>query len=78
MRIGHRSRWSGAEGMLYRTATVVKPLTPAGKVDYQGKLWNAVSWSGDPSDVGHRVEVISVERLTLYVDHVLHSGPSAK
>jgi membrane protein implicated in regulation of membrane protease activity len=70
--------WSGAEGMLYRTATVVKPLTPAGKVDYQGELWNAVSLSGDPIDVGDRVEVISVERLTLYVDRAPQSGPSAE
>ena len=70
--------WSGAEGMLYRTATVVKPLTPAGKVDYQGELWNAVSLSGDPIDVGDRVEVISVDRLTLYVDRVPQSGPSAE
>jgi membrane protein implicated in regulation of membrane protease activity len=70
--------WSGAEGMLYRTATVVKPLTPAGKVDCQGALWNAVSLSGDLIDVGDRVEVISVERLTLYVDRVPQSGPSAE
>jgi membrane protein implicated in regulation of membrane protease activity len=70
--------WSGAEGMLYRTATVVKPLTPAGKVDYQGELWNAVSLSGEPINVGDRVEVISVERLTLYVDRVPQSGPSAE
>jgi membrane protein implicated in regulation of membrane protease activity len=70
--------WSGAEGMLYRTATVVKPLTPAGKVDYQGELWNAVSLSGEPINVGDCVEVISVERLTLYVDHVPPYGPSAE
>ena len=69
--------WSGAEGMLYRTATVVKPLIPTGKVDYQGELWNAVSLSGEPIDVGARVEVISVERLTLYVDRAPHAGPSA-
>ena len=60
--------WSGAEGMLYRLATVVTPLTPGGKVDYQGELWNAVSLSGEPIGAGERVEVISVERLTLYVD----------
>jgi membrane protein implicated in regulation of membrane protease activity len=60
--------WSGAEGMLYHVATVVKPLTPVGKVDYQGELWNAVSLSGEPIGAGERVEVISVERLTLYVD----------
>jgi membrane protein implicated in regulation of membrane protease activity len=69
--------WAGAEGMLYRPATVVKPLTPAGKVDYQGELWNAVSVSGAPVDVGERVEVISVERLTLYVDRAPSPGDSS-
>jgi len=62
--------WSGAEGMLYRVGTVVKPLTPEGKVDLQGEWWNAVSISGEPIAAGERVEVIAVERLTLYVDRV--------
>jgi membrane protein implicated in regulation of membrane protease activity len=62
--------WAGTEGMLYRVATVVKPLTPVGKVDYQGELWNAVSLSGERIGVGERVEVITVERLRLYVDRV--------
>ena len=65
--------WSGAEGMLYRIATVVKPLTPAGKVDLQGELWDAVSISGEPIDVGQPVEVIAVEHLTLFVDQVSHA-----
>ena len=60
--------WSGAEGMLYRLAIVVRPLTPVGKVDYQGELWDAVSLSGEPIGAGERVEVLAVERLTLYVD----------
>jgi membrane-bound ClpP family serine protease len=64
--------------MLCCTATVVKPLTPADKVDYQGELWNAASLSGDPIDAGDRVEVISVERLTLYVDRVPQSGLSTE
>jgi membrane protein implicated in regulation of membrane protease activity len=62
--------WFGAEGLLYRVGTVVKPLIPAGKVDLQGELWNAVSISGEPVDVGQRVEVIAVEHLTLYVDRI--------
>ena len=66
--------WSGAEGMLYRPATVVKPLTPGGKVDYQGELWNAVSLSGEPIGAGECVEVIAVERLTLYVDRAPPRG----
>jgi membrane protein implicated in regulation of membrane protease activity len=64
--------WAGAEGMLYQRATVVWPLTPAGKVKIQGVLWNAVSLSGEPIDVGEQVEVISTERLTLYVDRLPH------
>jgi membrane-bound ClpP family serine protease len=56
--------------MLYRVATVVKPLTPEGKVDYQGELWNAVSLSCERIGVGARVEVITIERLSLYVDGV--------
>jgi membrane-bound ClpP family serine protease len=35
-------------------------------------LWNAVSLSGEPIDVGEQVEVISTERLTLYVDRLPH------
>ena len=62
--------WSGAEGMLYQVGTVMQPLTPAGKVTIQGVLWNAVSLSGEALAVGEQVEVISVHRLTLYVDRV--------
>ena len=62
--------WSGAEGLLYQTGLVVKPLTPAGKVTIQGVLWNAVSISGERIEVGEQVEVISVERLTLHVDRL--------
>ena len=64
--------WTGAEGMLYQRATVVQPLAPAGKVKIQGVLWNAVSLSGETIDLGEQVEVISTERLTLYVDRLLH------
>jgi hypothetical protein len=62
--------WSGAEGMLYQIGTVVHPLTPSGKVSIAGVLWNAVSLSGEPIDNGQPVEVLSIERLTLYVDRL--------
>lgn len=62
--------WSGAEGLVYQVGTVVQPLKPAGKVKVDGVLWNAVSLSGETVDLGERVEVISVERLTLYVDRL--------
>lgn len=62
--------WSGAEGLLYQIGTVVAPLGPSGKVKLQGALWNAVSLSGEVIEVGEQVEVISIERLTLYVDRL--------
>ena len=65
------SNWTGAEGMLYQCGTVVHPLTPAGKVNMPGGvLWNAVSQSGETIDSGEAVEVIDVQRLTLYVDRL--------
>lgn len=63
--------WSGAEGLLYQVGTVVAPLCPSGKVKLQGSLWNAVSLSGEAIEVGEQVEVISIERLTLYVDRLM-------
>ena len=63
--------WSGAEGMLYQRGTVVQPLAPAGKVNMPGGvLWNAVSKSGETIETGEAVEVIDVQRLTLYVDRL--------
>ncbi len=66
--------WSGAEGMLYQVGTVVHPLTPSGKVSIAGVLWNAVSLSGEPIDNGQPVEVLSIERLTLYVDRLAETS----
>jgi membrane protein implicated in regulation of membrane protease activity len=65
--------WLGAEGLLYRSGTVRQALTPAGKVIIQGVLWNAVSVSRETIEVGEAVEVLSVERLTLYVDRLSQS-----
>jgi membrane protein implicated in regulation of membrane protease activity len=62
--------WSGAEGMLYQVGTVVQPLTPAGKVNIHGVLWNVVALSGETFPVGEQVEVIAVHRLTLSVDRL--------
>lgn len=60
--------WSGAEGLLYQEGVVVQSLSPAGKVKVEGVLWNAVSISGEALPVDERIEVVSVDRLTLYVD----------
>lgn len=62
--------WGGAEGLLYQEGTVVEALTPRGKVTVQGVLWNAVSMSGEDIDAGMSIEVIAIERLTLYVDRL--------
>ncbi|MGQ4807975.1 hypothetical protein NKDENANG_01341 [Candidatus Entotheonellaceae bacterium PAL068K] len=62
--------WTGAEGLIYQRGTVVQPLIPAGKVTIDGVLWNAVSLSGETIEAEARVEVISIERLTLYVDRL--------
>lgn len=62
--------WGGAEGLLYQEGTVVEALTPRGKVTVQSVLWNAVSMSGESIDVGTAIEVIAIERLTLYVDRL--------
>ena len=65
------SNWTGAEGMLYQCGTVVQPLGPTGKVSMPGGvLWNAESQSGETIDRGEAVEVIGVQRLTLYVDRL--------
>jgi membrane protein implicated in regulation of membrane protease activity len=66
----NNENWLGAEGLLYQEGTVRQSLTPAGKVIIQGVLWNAVSISRETIEVGEHVEVISVERLTLYVDRL--------
>ena len=65
------SNWTGAEGLLYQCGTVVQPLAPAGKVNMPGGvLWNALSQSGETIETGTSVEVIGVQRLTLYVDRL--------
>ena len=65
------SNWTGAEGLLYQCGTVVQQLDPAGKVNMPGDvLWNAESQSGETIETGTSVEVIRVQRLTLYVDRL--------
>lgn len=69
------TNWTGAEALLYQCGTVVEPLAPAGKVNMPGGvLWNAVSQSGETIDTGAPVEVIGVQRLTLYVDRLPDSA----
>ncbi len=67
--------WQGAEGMLYQVGEVVRPLEPLGMVRVRGELWRAVSASGDHVSVGERVEVLSIDGLTLTVDPVVPGAP---
>lgn len=60
--------WLGGEGLLYQRGKAVQPLTPQGKIMINGELWNAVSLNGETIAAGEKVEVISREGLTLYVD----------
>lgn len=60
--------WMGAEGMLYAKGTVIDPLMPAGRILIDGEIWTAVSKSGEPIGKDERVEVLSIEGLTLQVD----------
>jgi membrane protein implicated in regulation of membrane protease activity len=62
--------WQGAEGMLYQVGDVVRPLAPRGMVRVKGELWSAVSAAGETIEVGERVEVLSVNGLTLSVDRL--------
>ena len=63
--------WAGDEGMLYQVGRVEEPLEPQGLLSVNGELWKAVSKSGEPIGRGEKVEVISRDGLTLYVDRVV-------
>lgn len=69
--------WSGGEGMLYQVGRVVEPLRPEGLLSIDGELWKAVSKSGEPIERGEKVEVISRDGLTLYVDRVVDEDARA-
>jgi membrane protein implicated in regulation of membrane protease activity len=55
----------GVEALVGRVAEVVEPLRPAGRVRLDGELWNA---RGDGIELGARVRVTGVDRLTLLVE----------
>lgn len=56
----------GAEALVGRTAEVVEPLRPAGRVRLDGELWNARCDGG--ADAGASVRVARVDGLTLVVE----------
>ena len=64
------SGWGGGESLLYQRATVVEPLTPSGKVEMAGTLWQARSMRGETVARGEQVEVIDRHGLVLRVDRL--------
>ena len=56
---------AGAEALVGKTARVVAPCRPEGRVRVEGELWRARCEAG--ADVGESVRVVSVEELTLEV-----------
>jgi len=56
----------GAEALVGRTATVVRPCRPLGYVRLDGELWQARC--ADGADKGAEVRVTALEGLTLLVE----------
>jgi membrane protein implicated in regulation of membrane protease activity len=59
---------AGAEALVGKTARVVAPCRPDGRVRIEGELWRAHCEAG--ADVGESVRVASVEGLTLEVARI--------
>jgi len=57
---------TGAEGLVGRTAKVVEPCRPDGRVRVHGELWQAHCARG--AEVGQSVRVRSVQDLLLHVE----------
>ena len=64
---------TGEQGMIGEVAIVCAPLTPSGKVFFQGELWDAVSPAN--VDAGGRVVVRNVENLVLHVEPLHQAAP---
>ncbi len=58
---------TGREGLVKSSGIAYSDLNPDGKVQIHGELWNAVSISGTISK-GSVVQVVKIEKLTLYVE----------
>jgi membrane protein implicated in regulation of membrane protease activity len=59
---------AGAEALVGKTARVVAPCRPEGRVRVEGELWRARCEDG--ADEGESVRVLSVEGLTLEVARI--------
>lgn len=58
---------TGIEAMIGAEAESLTDLDPAGKVKFQGEVWNAASVSGKISK-GQKVRICAMKDLTLYVE----------
>ena len=61
---------STAETVVGRVGTVTADLAPTGMVQVASELWTAVSDNDEVIRAGERVEVVSLEELTLRVSRV--------
>jgi membrane-bound serine protease (ClpP class) len=59
---------AGVEALVGKTARVVAPCRPEGRVRVEGELWRARCEAG--ADVGESVRITSVEGLTLEVARI--------
>ena len=64
---------TGIQALLGRTGTAKSDLDPSGEVQVAGETWTAVA-KDVPIEAGHRVRVVAVEGVTLYVVQEEASG----
>lgn len=62
-----RTPTTGREGLVGKVGRVTEAIDPVGKVAVWGERWRAVSADDDPIVVQTRVEIITVEKMTLHV-----------
>jgi len=62
-----RKRYTGAESLIDKTATVKKELSPTGWISIEGVMWKAVSTDGSTIQEGDTVVVTGIDGLTLKV-----------
>lgn len=62
-----RRRYTGAESLIDKQATVKKALSPTGWVSIEGVMWKAMSTDGSTIPVGETVIVTNIDGLTLKV-----------
>lgn len=63
---------TGKEAMIGAVAQTLELLAPAGRVLYQGEVWNAVATTGSVINKGEKVLVKEIRNLTLYVEPADH------